>query len=220
MTDRHYIYFHIRPDTGDVFYVGKGKSYSRSNPVRRAFVETRRGAAWDAIVKRNNGVFDVHIHEFSCCPKEIIQREIYWIAKFGRKKQGGTLVNLTDGGDGACGYTHTNESKSRMSDAWKRSPERKARLTSQEFKARRLESLRDRPGPMLGKRHSEETKAAYSAARSGAKNSQAKRVVNIETGAVYGCVADAALGEGLVRSTLYNKLSRPARNNTNLRYET
>jgi hypothetical protein len=45
MIDEYYVYLHIRKDTGNVFYVGKGK-------CRRAFWSSNRNRHWCAISQK------------------------------------------------------------------------------------------------------------------------------------------------------------------------
>ena len=98
-----HVYQHIRPDTGQVFYVGKGKG-------RRAFDRgARRGQFWHRIVKKAGGVV-VEIVADGLTENEAFLLEKQNIAAF--RKQGLRLCNLTDGGDGASGAKRT--------EAWKR----------------------------------------------------------------------------------------------------
>jgi hypothetical protein len=50
---------------------------------------------------------------------EAIETEIALISAIGRKKNGGPLVNLTDGGDGLTGHTHSAEARVKMSKTTK-----------------------------------------------------------------------------------------------------
>ncbi len=57
--------------------------------------------------------------------------EIAWIAAIGREINGGLLVNLTDGGDGQCGYIPSLEARAKNGAAHrgkKRSPQAKANI--------------------------------------------------------------------------------------------
>lgn len=101
-----YIYRHIRPDKNEVFYIGYGsdKNYKRAHSNRS------RTFYWNNVVNKNNGVFEVEIifeHE----DKEFIkEKEVEFISLYGRKDLGqGTLVNLTNGGDGTHGSIQREE---------------------------------------------------------------------------------------------------------------
>jgi hypothetical protein len=91
------LYRHIRLDTNEVFYIGIGKkekrAYERGN---------RRNAFWKAVVNKTD--YDVEILLESDDYEFIKQKEIEFIALYGRRNLGrGSLVNLTDGGDGLLG---------------------------------------------------------------------------------------------------------------------
>jgi hypothetical protein len=98
-----HVYHHVRPDTGQVFYVGKGKG-------RRAFDKgARRGQFWHRVVKKAGGVL-VEVIAQRLTEDEAFLLEKKNIAAF--RKQRVRLCNLTDGGDGTSGIRRT--------EAWKR----------------------------------------------------------------------------------------------------
>lgn len=121
-----YLYRHSCEINGETipFYIGIGKreryytSYQRE--YRRAFCFIKRSRTWTGFV-RNKKVnviveilFESDSHEF------IKQKEKEFIKLYGRKNQGtGTLINLTDGGDGSLGYIPTEESRRKNSLAKK-----------------------------------------------------------------------------------------------------
>lgn len=124
MENKFYIYFHINPLKNEVFYVGKGKR-------RRAYSKHGRNKWWKNIVNKYGYIVDIiesNLHE-----KESLKREIFYIKQIGRKDLGlGTLVNMTDGGDGVTnriiseeekikrrGIKHTEEHKQKMSELFK-----------------------------------------------------------------------------------------------------
>ena len=83
-------------------------------------------------------------------------------------------LNFTRGGDGVSGYTHSEETRAKLSEA------HKGKTLSQEHKDKLSENHADVSGennPMYGKQHSEETRAKMSenhADVSGENNPQAK----------------------------------------------
>lgn len=91
----HYIYIHIKPDTDEVFYVGKGKGdrYKR---------KSSRNKWWNNTVNKY-GFESVKIEEGLSC-KESSELEIYWISQF--KAWGFNLTNITNGGEGMSGYKY------------------------------------------------------------------------------------------------------------------
>ena len=99
LSNNFYIYRHIRPDTNEVFYIGKGNNLDkRVSLYSRAKCKNRRHDYWKRIVAKNNGVFTIEIM-FECETEEQANaKEIEFIALYGRKDLGnGTLVNFTDG---------------------------------------------------------------------------------------------------------------------------
>jgi hypothetical protein len=90
-----YIYKHIRKDTNEVFYIGIGKSKNH----KRAYENQKRNNHWNNIIKKTD--FHVEIIEDDISWKDACDKEKYWIKYYGRLDLNeGTLVNMTDGGDG------------------------------------------------------------------------------------------------------------------------
>lgn len=102
-----YVYTHTRLDNNEIFYVGIGSDIL--GKYLRAFSKERRSKFWKDITKNREYKVDIiydDLYWIDACKKEI---EL--ISKYGRRDLGrGTLVNLTDGGDGVFGYKHTKES--------------------------------------------------------------------------------------------------------------
>lgn len=99
-----YVYRHIRTDTGVPFYVGIGSDES----YKRAYCTHNRNFLWNAIIKKTN--YEVEIimehedYEF------IKNKEIEFIRLYGRRDlKTGTLVNLTDGGQGRLASSFSEE---------------------------------------------------------------------------------------------------------------
>jgi len=114
---KFYIYRHIRPDTNEVFYIGKGNNMDkRISSYSRAKCKNRRHDYWKKIVAKNNGLFIVEIL-FECdTEQQVNEKEIEFISLYGRKDLGkGTLINFTDGGEGAKGVTMSDELKKKHS---------------------------------------------------------------------------------------------------------
>lgn len=101
-----YVYQHIKADTGEIFYVGKGMG-------RRAYDKYHRSKYWKHI-EAKHGVTIEFIKEDITEP-ESLELEIATIEKY--RQQGLRLINMTDGGDGTTGYAHTDEHKKMMSAA-------------------------------------------------------------------------------------------------------
>ena len=103
-----YIYKHIRKDTGDVFYIGIGKT------KRRATDRNNRNDRWTKVV--NKVGFEVEIINDGLSWEEACETEKKLIKEYGRADLGeGKLVNMTDGGDGINNYSHSDETRKLMS---------------------------------------------------------------------------------------------------------
>ncbi len=115
-TPTYYIYRHIRPDTGSVFYIGLGKEGSK-----RAWSNSGRNKHWKNVVAKNEGKFTFEYLHRGLTKEEAIQKEIELIAQYGRCGDGvGTLVNVLKGGQiqdiGPNAFrTWSDDVKSRMS---------------------------------------------------------------------------------------------------------
>lgn len=99
-----FVYVHRRPN-GSPFYVGKATYQSR------AFLFKHRSLFHKRIVAKY-GVenITVSVLEFAT-EKEAFAAEIEYIARF--RAEGHRLANLTDGGDGAVGFVHSEEERKR-----------------------------------------------------------------------------------------------------------
>lgn len=172
-----YVYKHTTKDTNVVFYIGigSGKKYKRANS------KCKRNKYWHNIVNKHD--FIVEIIKDDITWEEACKTEIELIKKYGRKDLNeGTLVNMTNGGDGRFGYIASIETREKMKkshigkvnklkgtpikeevkekikDSLKRYWEHNAKLPmTEETKNKIRESLIGRPGTFIGKKHSEES---------------------------------------------------------------
>jgi len=140
------VYRHIRLDKNQPFYIGIGVH------IKRAYSKTHRNKHWQSIVSKTEYrveiLFDEIDYEFA---KE---KEIEFIAIYGRKEDGGVLCNITKGGDGCLGLKHTEEAKLKMSIP------NKGKIISEEQRRRVSEVHK-------GKKLSEEHKRKLSEVRKG-----------------------------------------------------
>ena len=105
-----YVYTHTRLDTNEVFYVGIGTQ----DNYKRASRSHNRTNYWNNIVKKCGWKVDIVFDNLSW--EDACKKEIELIKKYGRIDLGtGTLVNLTDGGDGSLGFKHSEKTKLKMS---------------------------------------------------------------------------------------------------------
>lgn len=106
-----YTYIHIRPDTNEPFYVGKGKG-------RRHKTKTGRNQYWHNIVNKNGGIFESKIIFDGLTEKEALLKEIE--VEKDLKEKGYNLVNLAEtGNSGPVGVSRTEEHKQSLSKATK-----------------------------------------------------------------------------------------------------
>jgi hypothetical protein len=103
-----YVYEHIRPDTNQVFYVGKG-SGSRLNSL------SDRNRHWKNVVNKVGfEAIKITQHESEELVLLVEMERIDQLRRLGYK-----LVNVTNGGQGISGLKHSEESKKKMSDSRK-----------------------------------------------------------------------------------------------------
>jgi len=101
------IYQHRRKDTNEIFYIGRGKT------LKRAFSRADRNVHWHNIVNKVGYFIDILYEDLSWEDSGIIEIEL--IKSLGRQNIGtGSLVNLTDGGEGMINFIFSNESKNKM----------------------------------------------------------------------------------------------------------
>jgi hypothetical protein len=110
----HSIYVHKRISDGSVFYVGICKD-SRSSI--RPYEKHNRSEFWKRIEKKHGRT--VHIILSGVSNQFASETEKWLISVFGKSNNGGLLCNITDGGEGTIGYSHTEESRIKMSTAKK-----------------------------------------------------------------------------------------------------
>lgn len=139
MTNGFYVYEHWRLDIDQCFYVGKGMG-------RRAYTRGGRNSHWNNIVaklERTGSGYEVKLVATGLSEEQAFELEKERIAFW---KDIVDLANKTDGGDGVSGLVMSEESKRKMSQ-----------------KAKGRVGVKS----MLGKKHSEETKAKMRASHKG-----------------------------------------------------
>jgi hypothetical protein len=104
-----YVYKHIRLDNNEIFYVGIGND----NNYKRAYQKISRNIFWKRVVNKTKYI--VEIIDDNLIWKNACEKEINLIKEIGRRDLGlGSLVNLTDGGEGM--NNPTNEVRINMSN--------------------------------------------------------------------------------------------------------
>ena len=109
-----YTYAYLRND-GTPYYIGKGKG-------KRAFVNHKH-----VPVPQNRD--KIKFLKQNLSESEAFRHEEYMISVFGRKLDGGILINLSTGGGGSSGFKMTDAQKQSISDALKGNQYSKSRKT-------------------------------------------------------------------------------------------
>ncbi len=105
------LYLHRRKTDDIVFYVGIGNS-------KRPYIKNTRSSFWKNEVQKHNYTIEILTDNLNW--ENAQESEIRLIKLYGRRDLGlGTLVNLTDGGDGSPGVIQSEESKLKKSLALK-----------------------------------------------------------------------------------------------------
>ena len=114
LEEPYYIYRHIRPDTNEVFYIGRGSDISKGHS-KRHYEKSNRNRWWKAVVAKNNGEYEVEIMFRASTEDLINEKEKEFISLYGRRDlKKGTLVNLTDGGGRLSRYGLLRRDKTKV----------------------------------------------------------------------------------------------------------
>jgi hypothetical protein len=118
------IYQHRRKDTNDIFYIGVGKC------KKRAYSIHDRNKYWNYIVNKYGYEVDVLIQGVSW--EDACEIEKGLIKEYGRKDLGlGSLVNMTDGGEGNLNPSNETRDKLRNAKLGKPSWSKNKKLTKE-----------------------------------------------------------------------------------------
>lgn len=109
-----YLYRHIRLDKNVPFYIGIGSD--NNGLYTRANSRHSRSKYWRNISQKG---YEVEILMDGLTWEQACEKEKEFIALYGRLDLGGLLVNMTDGGDGALGFKHTDAAKIKISESSK-----------------------------------------------------------------------------------------------------
>lgn len=225
MLKPYYVYRHIRPDTLQVFYIGKGKNRRQSHLYERAHAPHTRNSHWQRVVRKNGGSYTVEIVMEFASHAECVAKEIELIRLYGRVDLGrGHLVNKTDGGEGSLGIIVSDklrELRRRIVSGF-RHPNFGKKL-SKETCRRKSEATMGAKHHLFGKRLPQGWKSNIRSSKMGEKNPffgkptpLSRKVKNTKTGVVYDSVARAAKAEGVNVKTLYQYLDGSRPNKTDL----
>ena len=113
---KYYTYIYQDPTrNNETIYVGKGQGLRCNTHLAREdkhqFVSRLRKI-------RNAGMKPVIIKNYEINEHTALEMEKFWINFYGRKDLNlGTLLNLTDGGEGTSGYVVSEETKQKLREA-------------------------------------------------------------------------------------------------------
>ena len=228
------IYKHLKP-CGEVFYIGIGQE------EKRAKSKSDRNNYWHNVVNKYG--YEVQILKSDLTWEDACEMEKVLISWFGRRDLGlGTLVNLTDGGEGNVGWVASDETRARMSKSKKEKLSHNyGKKASKEAKEKmsisatgRLKSEESKEKNRIASANvSEETKFKRYLKNKGKKRTfeQAKRIsdaktdkitknsiiiLDILTGVFYISLAQVCRIYDIPRGQLLGKLKGRSINDTNL----
>lgn len=140
------VYLHKRKSDNTVFYVGitSGK--------KRPYTTVGRNYFWKKEVKEHGGfIVEIAAKDIGFDVALNMEREL--VAKYGRRDLGlGTLVNLTDGGEGTHGFKRSEEMNRKQSESMKKISDR---YKTDEFKQTMSSVTTGENNGMYNKNHSE-----------------------------------------------------------------
>lgn len=174
MEDRnYYVYGYIRLDTNTYFYIGKGKNNrylelkgSRSSHFKN-IIENIPCVV--EIIKDNLSLYDAYLEEEQMIEKLVFE-EGYSISIKGIKRNPLChLVNKCWGGLGNAGYSHSEESKKKLSDA------HKGKVLSDDTKKKLSELNKGEKHPKYGTKNSDITRKRISNALKGKTFSEERK---------------------------------------------
>ena len=198
------VYQHRRKDTNEIFYIGIGKSKQRVNS------KYNRNKYWNNIVSKYGFESDVLFEGISW--EDACNVEIGMIQSYGRKNLGlGSLVNLTDGGEGRVNVIVSEETKLKIGIA--------ARNISEETRMKMSRSKRS-ISDETRKKMSDSKKGIIPSEETRKKISEAgfKKIIDKSSGTIYKSILDAAKSLNIKYNTLCAMLSGHIKNKTNLDY--
>lgn len=218
-----YLYRHIRLDTNEVFYVGIGYGTT----FKRSRQRSTRNRHWKFIVTQTEYRIDILLTNMTW--EQACEKEKEFILLYGRRDLGkGTLVNMTDGGEGAYGRVVSEKTKIKISESLAKGTHYMTGKTHSDEAKRKISaaSLAQTRSADLGKKISAATKgkkktvtnktlAFLQKRREGLGG---KRVIDSVTGEIFPSVKIAAAKLGIGSKNLGRYLQGHRKNKTTLKY--
>jgi len=239
------LYIHTRKSDGGIFYVGIGDKFRpyRKTARNKYWHNTVNKYDYDVKILVDNLSWE------EACKLEIKMIAFYGRIKPDPKNLNyGCLVNMTDGGEGAKGCIPSKETREKIGKTRKQIIANSndnnlfgvkgfglGKKESIETRLKKSESHKGEKNGFYKKKHSEESKLKISKVhtgktipdevrkkmgRSGSKHNKAKKVIDIKTNQIFGCLKDASDYYGINYSTLRGWLNPNSKkqNKSNLRY--
>lgn len=203
-----YLYRHIRLDKNEPFYIGIGndETYKRSN------IKANRSIYWKNITNKIPYRVEILLDDLTW--EEACEKEIEFILLYGRKDLGtGSLVNMTNGGEGTPGIKRSQEYILKLSE---RQKGEKAHMFGKKHSE---ETIRKMSDSKKGKSPSEQTREKLRLTSTGCKNAWfgkstpiSKKVIDTQTNIIYESITDCEKNTSYRK--LHEKLSGSRKNNT------
>lgn len=188
----YFVYVHRRNDSGNVFYVGKGK-------WKRCHSPRGRNSHWQRIAEKHG--FTVEVVLGGLTNEQACELEREFISFYGLEN----LANKTTGGDGAPGRIVTDEVRKHMSDMFKgKTPSQKTIEASRKRNSKPI-------GTVCGLRFSSSTEAVKYLRSTGLENACAANILTSLKGKskhAYGKEWRYVLSDGNLASSKYKKPER------------
>ena len=226
--NKYYLYRHIRLDSGVPFYIGIGTKPDKYNSFNseyiRAFSKQSRNTYWKNIVSKYG--YKVEIL-FETNDKDLIfQKESEFINLYGRVDLGkGTLVNMTDGGEGSFNMSLETREIIRQKNLGRGFSEESLKKMSKSKKEARTGIKYDYL-TFKGRKHSEEAKKKVSEKKRQLFNDpeykkrfvenhnlkNGTKVIDLETGILFDSLKIACDSLNVDYFTARSRLQRNAKN--------
>ena len=215
------VYRHIRLDKNEPFYIGISK-----DPYR-PFEKRGRNKYWSRIVNKTEYKIDILFDNLSY--EDAKKKEIEFILLYGRKDLNkGSLVNMTDGGEGSLNVIVSEKTRQALSQTNKgktgiplsEETKRKISFTKTGVKQTKEAIENRRIGKLKrGYKHSEEIKKQISETKLNNESLRRKIVLNYTTGIYYNSAQEASNLLSIPLITVYRLCKGQAKSmSNNLKY--
>lgn len=112
-----YLYRHIRLDKNEPFYIGISKKDEGNYARAYNFDSRHRNEHWVNIYNKTEVLVEILMEDISY--ELAKEKEVEFIALYKRISDGGTLANLTIGGDGVTGFRNVKLSERNKIGLWR-----------------------------------------------------------------------------------------------------